>query len=214
MTGKSTQTRFHSAREAKAFLASQIFEQAQRDHVQLSIVEQKMLYFSETDWTLPDMSTISQEFDRAYDQDQYEEKVTTLVRHAYKRALKGPRDDYENWWSAIRRLRSEDHYVLVMIRLAGLRPRWDQLKLLGAGVFVAVLWVCFVFLSIYLRTRHGVLLDKYMPSSDNLEFLYWAIPACLLVGYCLLRLLVGEKRVDDLLARPLIGLGRFFNRSN
>lgn len=213
MIGKSTQTRFHSAREAKEFLASRIAEQAQRDHVQLSEVEQKMLYFSETDWTLPDMSEVSQEFDRDYDQDQYEEKVTTLVRHAYKRALRGPRDDHENWWSAIRLLSSEDHYVLVMIRLAGLRPRLDQLKLLGAGVFVATLWVCLVFLSIYLRTRHGVFFDKYMPSSDNLEFLYWAIPACLLGGYWLLRLLLGESRVDDLLARPLLGLGRFLNRS-
>jgi hypothetical protein len=110
MTGKSTQTRFHSAREAKEFLASQIAEQAQRDKVQLSIIEQKMLYFSETDWTLSDMSMISQEFDRVYDQDQYEEKVTTLVRHAYKRALKGHRDDYENWRSAIRLLSREDHY--------------------------------------------------------------------------------------------------------
>lgn len=213
MIGKSTQTRFHSAREAKAFLASQVAEQAQRDHVHLSEVEQKMLSFSETDWTLPDMSEVSQEFDRDCDQDQYEEKVTTLIRHAYKRALKGSRDDYENWWSAIRLLSSEDHYVLVMIRLAGLRPRLDQLNLLGAGIFVATLWVCLVFLSIYLRTRHGVFFDKYMPSSDNLEFLLWAIPACLLGGYCLLRLLLGERRVDDLLARPLLGLGRFFNRS-
>src|ERR1700758_3034436 len=107
MIGKPTQTRFHSAREAKEFLAYQIAEQAQRDHIQLSEVEQKMLYFSETDWTLPDMSEVSQEFDRDYDQDQYEEKVTTLIRHAYKRALKGPRDDYENWWSAIRHLSNE-----------------------------------------------------------------------------------------------------------
>ena len=213
MIGKSTQTRFHSAREAKEFLASQIAEQAQRDHVQLSEVEQKMLYFSQTDWTLPDMSELPQGFDRDYDQDQYEEKVTTLIRHAYKCALKRPRDDYENWWSAIRLLSNEDHYVLVIIRLAGLRPRLDQLKLLGAGTLVATLWVCWVFLSIYLRTRQGAFFDKYMPSSDNLEFLYWAIPVCLLGGYCLLRRLLGERRVDDLLAGQLLGLGRFFNRS-
>ena len=68
MIGKSTRTVFHSAREAKESLALRIAEQAQRDHVQLSEVEQKMLYFSETDWTLPDMTEVSEEFDRDYDQ--------------------------------------------------------------------------------------------------------------------------------------------------
>jgi hypothetical protein len=55
---------FHGAREAKEFLASRIVEEAVRECTPLSEVERKMLYFSETDWTLPDIDTVSDLFDR------------------------------------------------------------------------------------------------------------------------------------------------------
>jgi hypothetical protein len=51
--------RFASAREAKQFLVAQIADEAQREGVSLSEIERKMLYFSETDWTLPDIDTIA-----------------------------------------------------------------------------------------------------------------------------------------------------------
>ena len=50
---------FPSAREAKEFLVARIVEEARREGVPLSEVERKMLYFSETGWTLPDMMQIS-----------------------------------------------------------------------------------------------------------------------------------------------------------
>jgi hypothetical protein len=50
--------RFHSAREAKEFLISRIVEEARRENIPLSEVERKMLYFSETDWTLPDIMQV------------------------------------------------------------------------------------------------------------------------------------------------------------
>jgi hypothetical protein len=140
LTGQPTENRFRGAREAKEFLATQIADQAQRDHQPLSEIERKMLYFSETDWTLPEMSKVSEEFDRDYDQDEYEGKVTALIRSAYKRAVSESRDGYDDdWWSAIRLLTKQDHYILVMIRSAGLRPRYDQLKLLVVGVGIAAL---------------------------------------------------------------------------
>jgi len=49
-------TRFTSAREAKEFLVAKIAEEAQREGVPLSEVERKMLCFSETGWTLPDIA--------------------------------------------------------------------------------------------------------------------------------------------------------------
>ncbi|HXU18520.1 MAG TPA: hypothetical protein VN708_25660, partial [Terriglobales bacterium] len=75
-------TRFQSAREAKEFLVARIIEQAERENVSLSEVERKMLYFSETNWTLPDMMEVSQQFDREYNQDQYEKTIAELVRNA------------------------------------------------------------------------------------------------------------------------------------
>jgi hypothetical protein len=48
----------NSAREAKEFLASQIAEEAQREQVPFSEIERKMLHFSETGWTLPDIMDV------------------------------------------------------------------------------------------------------------------------------------------------------------
>jgi hypothetical protein len=59
---------FHSGREAQEFLISQIVEEAQRDAIPLSEVERKMLYFTESGWTLPDITKVSEDFDREYDQ--------------------------------------------------------------------------------------------------------------------------------------------------
>jgi len=66
---------FHSVREAEEFLISRIVEEAQREGIVLSETERKMLYFSETAWTLPDMDTVSDEFDSAYNQRDYEKKI-------------------------------------------------------------------------------------------------------------------------------------------
>lgn len=205
--------RFHSARAAKEFLVSKIIEQAEQDSVPLTEVERKMLYFSETDWTLPDIRVVSEEFDRAYDQDAYERKIADLIRRVYERVLCAHRAEYDDWWSAVQYLNKEDHYLLVMVNLAGLRPRWDQLKLFAAGIIVATLLMCLGLLRVYLKASYGIDPSKYMPSRDNLEFLFWGIPVCLVIVYWLLRLLLWERRVDDFVARPLVGLSRLLGRS-
>jgi len=88
---------FHSAREAKEFLISKIVEEAIREGTVLSEIERKMLYFSETDWTLPDISAVSDEFDRGYDQGEFESKIAGLVRHAYNNILQDYGDEYDKW---------------------------------------------------------------------------------------------------------------------
>ena len=125
---------FRSARQAKEFLIPKIVAEAQRENVPLSEIERKMLYFSESGWTLPDITTVYEEFDRELDLDKYEKKIASLIRKADKRVRKESREDYGAWWAAVRFLKSEDHYISVMIRIAGLRPAGDQLKLFGAGL--------------------------------------------------------------------------------
>jgi hypothetical protein len=66
---------FHRAREAKEFLISRIVEEAKHENVALSEVERKMLYFSETDWTLPDIMEVNEQFDRECNQDEYEKRL-------------------------------------------------------------------------------------------------------------------------------------------
>jgi len=205
--------RFHSAREAKEFLVSRIVEESQQEGIPLSEVERQMLYFSETDWTLRDMDTISDQFDREYDQDDYEKKIAGLAEGAYKRACKESGDEYGSWWDAIHLLSRQDHYILVMISQAGLRPRGDQLRLLGAGLAIAAFLVCFMFLWASLGDRYGIDFGKHLPSRDDLAFLIWVGGVCLGIAYLILRFFVGGKKFDDFVSKMLRRLTRISHRA-
>jgi cytochrome c-type biogenesis protein CcmH/NrfG len=110
---------FASPRDAKEFLISRIIAEAEREGVSLSEIERKMLYFSETVWTLPDMKQVNVEFDRNYDQEEYEQKIGTLSRNFLAYAGKKNPGELEEWEAAVRTLRQEDHYLLVLIDSRG-----------------------------------------------------------------------------------------------
>ena len=59
---------FASGREAKEYLVGRIVDEARREGVPLSEIETKMMYFSETASTLPDILEVNEEFDRDYNQ--------------------------------------------------------------------------------------------------------------------------------------------------
>jgi hypothetical protein len=130
--------RFQTVREAKEYLIRRIVAQAHRDSIPLSDIEQKMLHFSETGWTLPNMMEISQEFDQTYEQDEYESKIGQIIRRIHDQ-LDANFDD-NGWGEALKRLREEDHYLLVLIDGAfsnsGKRSRWEIVRLVLAGVVV------------------------------------------------------------------------------
>jgi hypothetical protein len=126
---------FVSDREALDYLAGRIIAEAAREKVSLLEVERKMLYFSETDWTLPDMAAVSAEFDRTYDQDEYEQKISGLVRKIEAHDHKEDRDEEAKWHAAVEKLSDGDRYLLVLLNpllseseRAG-RPPHDILKL-------------------------------------------------------------------------------------
>lgn len=127
-----------SVRDAKEYLIGRIVAQADRDGVALSDIERKMLYFSETGWTLPDMMAVSREFDETYDQDEYERKIGGIVRRIRDEQDDG--DDDEDWDRAVERLAGEDHYLLVLIaaadRVPAAKGRWDRVRLILAGLVV------------------------------------------------------------------------------
>jgi hypothetical protein len=143
--------RFSNAREAKEFLISRIVTEAQRENVPLSEIERKMLYFSETAWTLPDIMEVNDEFDREYDQTRYENKIARLIRNETKRLRKENPEDFASWVSAARKLKKEDHYISVMIDDAGLptgsiNDKWK-------GAMLVVIAVC-VLMAIPSILRH------------------------------------------------------------
>jgi hypothetical protein len=195
---------FHSGREAKEFLISKLVAEAKCENVPLSEVERKMLYFTESGWTLPDIMKVNEDFDREYDQDDYEHKIAKLIAKADKRIRKGSREDYDKWWAAIRFLQQEDHYILVMIRLAGLRPRGDQLRVLATALGIVACILVWVFVSV-----------KYnipMPSRGSLGVVVWAVVASLFIAYVLLRFILGRNRADDLTSKALEKMVRLYQR--
>lgn len=106
---------FATGREAKEFLVSCIVTQAQREGISLSDIERKMLYFSESAWTLPDIMEVNEAFDREYDQHEYEQKIGRLSRNFCADASKNNYDGFERWKAAVRALGQEDHYLLVLV---------------------------------------------------------------------------------------------------
>lgn len=107
-----------------------------------------MLYFSESGWTLPNIDQISDSFDRDYDQAQYEKKIGTLIRNFRAKARKDNQTEFETWKQAVKTLRREDHYLLVLIDAPD-KPdtSWSRfLKLAAIGFGIAAT----VFVASYL----------------------------------------------------------------
>lgn len=99
---------------AKQFLISKVVEEAEFEHISLSEVEKKMLYFTEVDPSLPDIYEVSAEFERDYDSDEYEVKITGLLKNARDRDQRQS-PGHGQWQDAIDALKAEDHYILVMV---------------------------------------------------------------------------------------------------
>ncbi len=104
-----------------------------------------MLYFSETGWTLPNMMAINQEFDQICNPDEYESKIGQIIRRIHDQ----PDFDKDQWDQAVRRLRSEDHYLLVLIDGAfsgsTRKSRWETVRLILAGAVVVAVFLPVLF---------------------------------------------------------------------
>jgi hypothetical protein len=106
---------FKTIKQAKDYLANRIVAEAAREGVPLSETERKMLYFSESDWTLPDMVQVSAEFDRNYDQNEYEDKIAGLVLEIGMRDHSQSQTDTEAWDEAVEELSEGDNYLSLLV---------------------------------------------------------------------------------------------------
>src|SRR3954468_11495179 len=83
-----------------------------------------MLYFTEVHESLPDILQVNEEFERSYDSDEYELKVTGLLKRARDSDREQSVSGGQQWSDAIEALRKEDHYILVMTYMAF--PEWRK----------------------------------------------------------------------------------------
>jgi hypothetical protein len=172
-------TDFRTDKEAKDYLAGRIAAQAKQENVPLSEVERKMLYWSETDWTLPDMKVVGVEFEREYSDVDYERKIATLIADLTADRHHQNESEEEKWDAAVYKLRDGDHYIQVLLSearrkphsLAGIRfggfiptsdapedrPPNDSLKLVIMAVVVSFV---FIFVLIAWSTLRGRLLGR------------------------------------------------------
>jgi hypothetical protein len=129
---------FSSGGEAKEYLIARIVAQADRDGTALSEIERKRMFFTEIGWTLPDMWEVNDVFDAEYDRPAYEAKIGRLARKAKERA--DEMNELEAWKDAVRLLKREDHYVLVLLSA---RPKRQTSLLKDRVLLVATaLLVC------------------------------------------------------------------------
>jgi hypothetical protein len=186
---------FPTEQEAKEFLVAEIVAEACREGNPLSEIERKMLYFTESGWTLSDMADVAAAFDRENEQE-YEIKIRRLARSARKQL---DASKAKAWSSAVKRLGTGDHYLLVMLDSAradgGLRESWRLPAVICGGTFAFFLCV-----SAYLG---------HSPNRAERGSLAWLAIAASALAYLLGRLVFGreavERFVDRLLDAVLLG---------
>jgi hypothetical protein len=103
---------------AKQFLISKAIEEAELEHLPLSETEKKMMYFTESGPSLPDIYEVNAEFERDYNSDEYEAKIAGLLRNARTRDQDQSAAQAQQWEDALDTLKKEDHYILVMVQQA------------------------------------------------------------------------------------------------
>lgn len=125
---------FHTARTALDYLANRIVDEAKLQGSPLSDLEKKMLYFSETDSSLREAGKLSADFDQNCDPNEYEQKISGLVRRITARDQRQDRAAQAAWDQAVLKLSEGDYYLLILLdpHRAGssdVRPHHDILRL-------------------------------------------------------------------------------------
>ena len=144
-------------------LATKIVEEARLEDVPFSEIEEKMLYFSETHWSLPDIYAVNEAFEREYSAEEYEQKVAMLIRNLLARLTRDDSTALDRWHQAVNLLRGEDHYILVMIGMANSdlnssapnaisQKGRRTLQLVGNGIVVGLLAVLLMLVLHWLRS--------------------------------------------------------------
>lgn len=196
--------------EAKDFLVQQTAEQAALENVSLSDLEKRMMYFTESGEMSEDPTALNEAFEAEYDTNEYESKIGKLMRHAFWRLKKENPQSAAQWKKAIKELSAEDHYLSVLWDAGSSeRPPYDSLKLLGAGVLVAVVGLVAMVGAMYISDRYGFHWPGGHAPTTHRSTPVWLQRTILwltITGY------IYYVVLPWLTKRPAIGFGELFGR--
>lgn len=145
-----------NTKQAKDFLVQQTAEQAALENVPLSDLEKRMMYFTETDpASCENPIDLNAEFEKQYDTEEYELKISRLLRHAFKRLKHEDPEKLRNWNEAIHTLRKGDHYILVLVDVE------PELVQQGPRIWVAIAWGIGLGVALVILMMLGIVLDHY-----------------------------------------------------
>lgn len=109
---------FSNQFKAKKFFVDKVIDQARKDNVPLSEAEKYMLNWTEVEDGFHIDDKLSEKFYEETTDEQYEIKIRTLLKNAYKRDIRLNSEMKEVYRSAYRAMKKNDHYILIMIREA------------------------------------------------------------------------------------------------
>jgi hypothetical protein len=130
-----------NTKAAKDYLVQQTVEQAALEHLPLTDLETRMMYFTESDpASCDDPIALNDEFEQEYDTPEYEPKISRLLHNAHKRLKQEDPEKLRQWNEAMRVLNKGDHYILVLwdTEPSSDHPVRDFFKPFGIGVLIAV----------------------------------------------------------------------------
>lgn len=124
---------------SKQFLIDRILEQALLESSPLTEIEIRMLKFTEATSASKDLEA-AEIFERDYNDDEYEEKIASLIQHAYERDKRS--GDQGAWDIALARVAGRDMYMNVLIDRAKIEKIADgPLGDWRVGLYILLPWV-------------------------------------------------------------------------
>src|SRR4051812_7124301 len=150
-----------------------------------------MLFFSESASDGRALADVADAFQRDHDEHAFEQRIARLIADARRRA---DQTKASMWSAAVERLKSDDHYLLVMLDQAGVRTS----KAFGWRAVLAVAAALTGFVLFHFAVERYV---GHAPSRDELGFFAWLTAVAFAAVYVVSRLLFGGNRLDEFLGR-------------
>jgi hypothetical protein len=160
--------------KAKSSLIGRIVDEAKREGVVLSDVEVRMLGFAEASASPKEMEA-DQIFEQEFDDEQYEARITKLIRNVYDRDCEsGRKPEWDQWLDEIS---EEDLYLSVILEEAGLLRTTSSLRLPDWRLLLGIIPIL-IFVALALFVAFTPLAARWLPN----DFLRLGLCLLLLVA--------------------------------